>query len=65
MAGQQGHARLRPFLPFVVLLGFSYTKDDIEVFMLYFLFSETSYGCSFNEAFGTYLTVNAIVQVSD
>ena len=58
-----GSAKLRPFIPFIILLMFSYTKDDIEVFMMYFLFSQTQYGCDFNEAFGTYLYINAAVQV--
>lgn len=57
------HVKLRPFIPFIILLMFSYTKDDIEVFMMYFLFSQTQYGCDFNEAFGIYLYVNAAIQV--
>eukprot|EP01095_Lingulamoeba_sp_RSL-Kostka_P004245 TRINITY_DN1533_c0_g1_i1.p1 TRINITY_DN1533_c0_g1~~TRINITY_DN1533_c0_g1_i1.p1 ORF type:complete len:562 (-),score=113.91 TRINITY_DN1533_c0_g1_i1:164-1849(-) len=52
-----------PYIPFIILLSFSYCKDDIEVFFLYFLFANTSYGCNFNEGFGNYLTINAIVQI--
>lgn len=57
------HVKLGPFIPFIILLMFSYTKDDIEVFMMYFLFSQTQYACDFNEAFGIYLYVNAAIQV--
>ena len=55
---------LRPFLPFIILLMFSYTKDDIEWFMMYFLFSQTEYGCEFDEAFGIFLYCNAFIQVT-
>ena len=57
------NAALGPFIPFIILLMFSYTKDDIEVFMMYFLFASTQYQCNFDEAFGTYLYINAVVQI--
>ena len=60
---QSQDAKLGPFIPFVILLMFSYTKDDIEVFMMYFLFAQTSYQCDFDEAFGIYLYINAAVQI--
>lgn len=52
-----------PYMPFVLLLTFCYTQDDIEVFLMYFLFAGTSYGCNFQEAFGIYLQINAVVQI--
>lgn len=52
-----------PYMPFVLLLTFCYTQDDIEVFLMYFLFAGTSYGCEFQEAFGIYLQINAVVQI--
>jgi len=52
-----------PYVPFVLLLTFCYTQDDIEVFLMYFLFAGTSYGCEFQQAFGIYLQINAVIQI--
>ena len=52
-----------PFFPFIILLAFSYAKDDIEYYTIYFLFSYTSYECNFSEGFGIYLYASALSQV--
>ena len=50
--------------PIDLILHAFFRADDVEVFMLYFLFAGTSYGCHFDEAFGIALYSMAIVQVA-